>query len=166
MSITNLQTLKINYLTQAQYDNAKVLGELNEDEFYLTPIDLNIMKFKGCIGENGDITWSNLALASTANIGDVYKVITNHSAENGKPAAKIGNMIISNGTQWIVIPSKDFQTNYQSNGNNRAVQQDNNGNLYVEQIDTNTTYIAGDGINIDSNGVISINLSSAEEEEF
>ena len=34
---TDLTTLKINYLTQAQYDAAKEDGDINEDEIYLTP---------------------------------------------------------------------------------------------------------------------------------
>lgn len=34
---TDLTTLKINYLTQAQYDTAKSQGLINDDELYLTP---------------------------------------------------------------------------------------------------------------------------------
>lgn len=34
---TNLNTLKINYLTQAQYDAAEQGGTINENELYLTP---------------------------------------------------------------------------------------------------------------------------------
>lgn len=34
---TNLSTLKINYLTQAQYDAALANSEINENEIYLTP---------------------------------------------------------------------------------------------------------------------------------
>lgn len=34
---TNLPTLKINYLTQAQYDSALSNNEINENELYLTP---------------------------------------------------------------------------------------------------------------------------------
>ena len=34
---TNLTTLKINYLTQAQYDTAKAGGDINPDELYFTP---------------------------------------------------------------------------------------------------------------------------------
>ena len=34
---TNLPTLKINYLTQAQYDAAVSGGTVNDDELYLTP---------------------------------------------------------------------------------------------------------------------------------
>ena len=34
---TNLETLVINYLTQAQYDAAKLAGTLNTNQLYLTP---------------------------------------------------------------------------------------------------------------------------------
>lgn len=34
---TNLSTLKINYLTQAQYDEALANEEINENELYFTP---------------------------------------------------------------------------------------------------------------------------------
>ncbi len=34
---TNLTALKINYLTQQQYDTALANGQINSDELYLTP---------------------------------------------------------------------------------------------------------------------------------
>ena len=34
---TDLTTLKINYLTQAQYDSALANSQINENELYLTP---------------------------------------------------------------------------------------------------------------------------------
>ena len=38
MAITqDLDTLKINYLTQEQYNAAKASGQINSDELYLTP---------------------------------------------------------------------------------------------------------------------------------
>lgn len=37
MITTNLSTLKINKLTQEQYDAAKTAGTLKEEELYLTP---------------------------------------------------------------------------------------------------------------------------------
>ncbi len=38
-TITNLNTLKINYLTNAQYQAALENDEINENEIYLTPSD-------------------------------------------------------------------------------------------------------------------------------
>ena len=34
---TNLTALKINYLTQAQYDDALANNQINSDELYFTP---------------------------------------------------------------------------------------------------------------------------------
>ena len=45
--------------------------------------------------------------AASENKGHTYKVITNHSADNKCPACKAGDMIISNGSAWVVIPSGD-----------------------------------------------------------
>lgn len=65
------------------------------------------MLFKGSVGTNGTVTWANLAAAATGNEGWTYKVITAHTAETGKPAAKVGDTIISTGSEWVVIPSGD-----------------------------------------------------------
>lgn len=64
------------------------------------------MQFIGTVGTSGTTTWANLPAAS-GHTGYTYKVITDHTAETGKPAAKVGDTIISNGTDWIVIPSGD-----------------------------------------------------------
>ena len=45
--------------------------------------------------------------AAAENKGHTYKVITNHSADSKCPACKAGDMIISNGSAWVVIPSGD-----------------------------------------------------------
>lgn len=65
------------------------------------------MQFIGTVGTNGTKTWANLPTAATSNEGHTYKVITDHAAETGKPAAKAGDTIVSNGSLWIVIPSGD-----------------------------------------------------------
>ena len=45
--------------------------------------------------------------AAEKNKGHTYKVITDHSADTKCPACKAGDMIISNGSAWVVIPSGD-----------------------------------------------------------
>ena len=45
--------------------------------------------------------------AAEKNKGHTYKVITNHSADTKCPECKAGDMIISNGSAWVVIPSGD-----------------------------------------------------------
>lgn len=66
------------------------------------------MQFIGTVGTDSTatVTWTNLPTAS-GHAGYTYKVIADHAAETGKPAAKVGDTIISNGTDWIVIPSGD-----------------------------------------------------------
>ena len=65
------------------------------------------MVFKGSVGTGGTVTWANLPAAATTNEGFTYKVITAHAAETGKPAAEVGDTIISTGSEWVVIPSGD-----------------------------------------------------------
>lgn len=65
------------------------------------------MVFKGSVGDSGTVTWANLPAAVEKNKGHTYKVITNHSADTKCPACKAGDMIISNGSAWVVIPSGD-----------------------------------------------------------
>lgn len=48
-----------------------------------------------------------MSAAVEKNKGHTYKVITNHSADTKCPACKAGDMIISNGSAWVVIPSGD-----------------------------------------------------------
>ena len=65
------------------------------------------MVFKGSVGTSGTVTWANLPAAAATNEGFTYKVITAHTAETGKPAAEVGDTIISTGSEWVVIPSGD-----------------------------------------------------------
>lgn len=60
------------------------------------------MLFKGSVGTNGTIT--SLPAAAAANEGFTYKVIT---ALTTPVTAKVGDMVISNGSEWVVIPSGD-----------------------------------------------------------
>ena len=60
------------------------------------------MIFKGSVGTGGTIT--TLPTAAAANEGFTYKVIT---AMTTPVTAKVGDTVISNGSEWIVIPSGD-----------------------------------------------------------
>lgn len=68
------------------------------------------MTFKGTVGSGGTIEWSALPTPSagtgpmTGNEGWTYKVITKHTTT---PVCEVGDTIISDGTQWVVIPSGD-----------------------------------------------------------
>ena len=61
------------------------------------------MQFKGSVGTNGTVTWANLPAASSSK-GFTYKVITDHATA---PVCKAGDTIVSNGIEWVVIPSGD-----------------------------------------------------------
>lgn len=61
------------------------------------------MIFKGSLGSGGTIT--TLPTASASNEGFTYKVITDGTYAS--KAAKVGDTFISNGSEWILIPSGD-----------------------------------------------------------
>ena len=61
------------------------------------------MVFKGTVGAGGTIEWSNFPPSGTAE-GDTYKVITDHATT---PVCKVGDTIIYNGSEWVIVPSGD-----------------------------------------------------------
>lgn len=61
------------------------------------------MMFKGTLGTGGTIT--TLPTAAEANTGFTYKVITDGTYAS--IAAKVGDLFISNGSEWIIVPSGD-----------------------------------------------------------
>lgn len=73
-----------------------------EDKLKLDGI-VDPMSFKGSLGIDGTIT--TLPSASSKNIGYTYKVITDGTYD-GKEA-KIGDTFISDGKEWVLIPSGD-----------------------------------------------------------
>lgn len=61
------------------------------------------MQFKGTVGTGGTTTWANLPTAS-GHEGWMYLVASDHSTD---PVCKVGDIIISNGTTWLVAPAGD-----------------------------------------------------------
>ena len=61
------------------------------------------MVFKGSLGTGGTIT--ELPEASSSNTGFTYKVIT--AGTYASQSAKVGDMFISDGTNWVIVPSGD-----------------------------------------------------------
>ena len=61
------------------------------------------MIFKGSLGTDGTIT--DLPAASSSNEGHTYKVIT--AGTYASQVAKVGDLFISNGVEWVYIPSAD-----------------------------------------------------------
>ena len=61
------------------------------------------MIFKGSLGTGGTIT--SLPTASASNTGYTYKVIT--AGTYASQSAKVGDTFISDGSNWVLIPSGD-----------------------------------------------------------
>lgn len=61
------------------------------------------MVFKGTLGTGGTIT--TLPTASASNEGDTYKVIT--AGTYAGQSAKVGDVFVSNGSEWVLIPAGD-----------------------------------------------------------
>ena len=62
------------------------------------------MVFKGTVGTGGTVEWANLPSATSSNTGYTYKVITDHTTA---PVCEAGDVIVSDGTAWVVIPAGD-----------------------------------------------------------
>ena len=61
------------------------------------------MVFKGTLGTGGTIT--SLPAASASNEGFTYKVIT--AGTYASQSAKVGDVFVSNGSSWVLIPAGD-----------------------------------------------------------
>ena len=115
------------------------------------------MVFKGTLGTGGTIT--TLPTASSSNEGYTYKVIT--AGTYASQSAKVGDVFVSNGSAWVLIPSGDTDTdtwrsikvngtallgsaistgaiNFKS-GTNTTVSGSGN-DITISSTDTNTTY--------------------------
>lgn len=66
----------------------------------------NPMVFKGTLGSGGTIT--SLPTASSSNEGYTYKVIT--AGLYASQSAKVGDVFVSNGSSWVLIPAGDEDT--------------------------------------------------------
>ena len=58
--------------------------------------------FRGTVGTGGTIEWSALPTPSEDNTGTTYVVISAHDTD---PICDVGDMIVSNGTSWTVVPA-------------------------------------------------------------
>ena len=65
MITENLPTLKINKLTQAQYDAAKSAGTINENELYMTPDDGSDIDLSNLVDLSNEQTISGAKTFST-----------------------------------------------------------------------------------------------------
>ena len=85
----------------------KALGETFDTATLKTDLGISdlsgAMIFKGTLGTGGTIT--ALPAAAAGNTGYTYKVITDGTYAS--QAAKAGDVFVSNGSAWILIPSGD-----------------------------------------------------------
>lgn len=100
------------------------------------------MIFKGTVGTGGTIQWSALPAPAATNEGYTYKVITDRTTSQTTTLTQnveAGDTIISNATNWVVIPSGD-----EPSGTVTSVGITNGGGLTVS------------GSPIESSGTITI----------
>ena len=88
------------------------------------------MLFKGSLGTGGTIT--SLPTAASSNNGFTYKVITEGIYAN--QSAKVGDLFISNGSGWILIPSGD-----EPSGTVTSITLDAVGPIVIDDNSTITT---------------------------
>ena len=88
----------VSSLSPSDKQYARKHGEWVEINFPSGP-----MIFKGTLGTGGTI--STLPAASASNEGFTYKVIT--AGTYASKEAKVGDIFISNGNEWILVPSGD-----------------------------------------------------------
>ena len=88
------------------------------------------MLFKGSLGTGGTIT--SLPTAAASNNGFTYKVITEGIYAN--QSAKVGDLFISNGSGWILIPSGD-----EPSGTVTSITLDAVGPIVIDDNSTITT---------------------------
>lgn len=63
------------------------------------------MRFMGTAGTGGAVTSSTIPEAAAANEGYTYKVITDGTYQG--VVAKVGDLLVSDGSNWILIPAGD-----------------------------------------------------------
>lgn len=106
------------------------------------------MIFKGTLGVDGTIT--SLPTADASNEGYTYKVITSGTYQNVD--VKVGDTLISNGSDWVFIPSGDEPSGTVTN----VAAQGTNGILVTGGpiTDSGTLKISGVNATQSSNGMM------------
>lgn len=103
------------------------------------------MVFKGTVGSSSaTYTWDQLPTPSASNEGWTFKAIEDHSTA---PICKSGDTLISNGSEWVIVPSGD-----EPSGTVTSVAIANGGGLSVS------------GSPITSSGTITISHSDTSSQ--
>lgn len=103
------------------------------------------MVFKGTLGAGGTITV--LPSASASNEGYTYKVITDGTYQG--IVCKVGDVVTSNGSEWVLIPSGDTDSDtwraIKINGTEKLSSAISSGAVDFEQGDNITITFDADG---------------------
>ena len=120
------------------------------------------MVFKGTLGTGGTIT--TLPTATTENEGFTYKVIT--AGTYSSIVCKVGDILVSNGVAWILIPAGDVDSdtwrNIKINGTEQLGSGISTGAVdLVNGTNTTVTFDAtGNKIAINLSNLISVSASA------
>lgn len=81
MATTNLSTLKINYLTQSQYNTALANNEIEENEIYMTPAETitGVPNINLSFDAPSGIAWSSLSNTWTPSVSGIATTRINPS---------------------------------------------------------------------------------------
>ena len=103
------------------------------------------MIFKGSVGDDNSSTilWTNLPTPSASNKGFTYKAISDRTTSQTSTLShnvKEGDTIISDATNWIVIPSGD-----EPSGTVTSISTESASNSHLTLTTTNNQAITGSG---------------------
>ena len=123
------------------------------------------MIFKGTLGAAADNpTITSLPTAATTNKGYTYKVIT--AGTYASQAAKVGDVFVSDGSSWVLIPAgddvEDTWRNIKVNGTEKLGTGISSGGVdFVNGSNTTVSFNStGNKITVNSNGAGSSNSTS------
>ena len=91
---TTLDTLKINYLTQAQYDAAVTAGTINSDEIYMTPASGRAYCYAATFTATSISAQNTLTQVPIASI-DIANNFSYDSTNKGLKCEKAGRYMVS-----------------------------------------------------------------------
>lgn len=112
------------------------------------------MVFKGTLGTGGTIT--TLPAAAAANEGFTYKVIT--AGTYASIVAKVGDVFTSNGSEWVLIPSGDTDSDTW-----RAIYTDGTEVLGSAISTGRVNFISGTNVTVDADSGGNITINADDE---
>lgn len=141
-TITDLNVLKINYLTQQQYDDAVNQGTINPNELYLTPASGSGVS--DVMVDGVSVVLGGVAYVDLTGKQDILVSGTNIKTVNGVSLLGSGN---------IVTPDDDTTYTFSISGHTLTITPSTGSPTTLSLPDNNTTYsISGSGDTITLTG--------------